>query len=247
MNENIIRACDMIKEATNTWVLSGAGISTESGIPDFRSPKVGLWNKIDPMEALSTEVLYNNPKKFYDIGYKLLLGMEDVEPNKGHLALAEMEKLGFIKGIITQNIDGLHQKGGSKNVLEIHGHIRTGRCINCGKVVKLSVLTEKVNKNQIPPKCDKCNGMLRPDVVMFGDNLPEDFNIAWENSKTADLMIVVGSSLTVAPANYLPQMASKVIIINIGETPMDKHADLVIRDKIGNVLTKILDKLKKGE
>jgi NAD-dependent deacetylase len=245
--ELIKKVCQLIRNSKSTIVLTGAGMSTESGIPDFRSPKEGLWNKIDPMEALSTDVLYNNPKKFYNVGYKLLLGMKDAKPNHGHKALAEMEKMGFIECIITQNIDGLHQKAGSKNVLEIHGHIRTGSCVKCEKRVNLDVLTEKVENGEIPPKCDICQNILRPDVILFGDNLPEDFNIAWAKAKKCDLMIVIGSSLSVAPANYLPEMASKIVIINLEPTPLDNYSDIVVREKIGQVLTDIVNELKKGE
>lgn len=149
-------------------VLTGAGISTESGIPDFRSPGTGLWENIDPMEALSTSVLYNNTEKFYKEGFNMLLNMTDAEPNRAHYALAEMERLGYIKGVITQNIDNLHYKAGSKYILEVHGNTREGSCIKCGTIVDLNILINKVNNKEIPPKCDKCGGILRPDVVFLG-------------------------------------------------------------------------------
>lgn len=245
--EKLDKLYKMIKTSKSTMVLTGAGMSTESGIPDFRSPKTGLWEKMDPMEALSTEVLYNNPKKFYKVGYKILLSMKDAQPNKGHYALAEMEKMGYIDGIITQNIDNLHHKAGSKYILEVHGQTRTGSCINCGQKVELDVITEKVDKGQIPPLCDLCGGILRPDVVFFGDQLPEDFNIAWEKVKKSDLLIVIGSSLTVVPVNYLPQIAKKVAIINVGKTAYDRYADVVINGKCGLILDELLNMLKKDK
>ena len=240
----IKRASHMIRKSSKTFVLTGAGISTESGIPDFRSPNTGLWENIDPMEALSTTVLYNYPKKFYSQGYKILLDMTDAKPNRAHYVLAEMERMGFISGIITQNIDNLHQKSGSQYVLEVHGNTREGSCINCGKKVDLDVLTEKVNNNEIPPRCDNCHGILRPDVIMFGDMLPEDFNIALEEVENSDLLIVIGSSLVVAPVNYLPQMAKKLIIINSDSTAMDFCADLIINESASAALEAMLYELK---
>ncbi|RKD32491.1 NAD-dependent deacetylase [Thermohalobacter berrensis] len=242
----IKKASELIKKSNRTVLLTGAGISTESGIPDFRTPGKGLWEKVDPMEVLSKNTLYNNPEKFYKEGFKILMGIIEAEPNKGHLAIAEMEKLGFLDCIITQNIDNLHQKAGSKNLLEVHGHIRTGSCIECGEKVSFNIIKNKINKNQIPPKCNKCNGNIRPDVVLFGDGLPEDFNTAWDKVRESDLLVVVGSSLTVAPVSYLPGLASRLIIINLGDTPYDDMADVVIREKTGIVLPKILKYLKSG-
>lgn len=244
--DEIKKASELIKNSSKTMVLTGAGISTESGIPDFRSPNTGLWENIDPMEALSTSVLYENPEKFYGEGYKMLLGMTDAKPNKAHLALVEMEKLGFIKGIITQNIDNLHQKAGSEYVLEVHGNTREASCLNCGKVVPLNTLTQKINEGQIPPKCDSCQGVLRPDVVFFGDMLPEDFSIGSNEVSTGDLLIVIGSSLAVSPVNYLPQMAKKLIIINKGHSAMDHYSDVLINGSAGDILEGILEELIEG-
>lgn len=245
MTDNLIKkAGNIIKNSSKTMVLTGAGISTESGIPDFRSPDTGLWENVDPMEALSTMVLQNNPEKFYKEGFRMLLDMTDAKPNAGHYALAEMEKLGFIKGIITQNIDNLHQEAGSQYVLEVHGNTRKGSCLGCGNTVEIQVLTDKVNKGEIPPKCDKCGGTLRPDVVFFGDMLPESFTIAWEEVSTSDLLIVVGSSLAVAPVNYLPQKAKTLMLINKGTTPMDIFSDLNINGGAGETLKAILEELK---
>ncbi|WP_244985954.1 SIR2 family NAD-dependent protein deacylase [Anaerosalibacter bizertensis] len=241
--DKIKRASELIKKSSKTMVLTGAGISTESGIPDFRSPGTGLWENTDPMEALSTTVLYNDPEKFYSEGYKMLLGMKDAKPNRAHLVLAEMEKRGFIKGIITQNIDNLHHKAGSKYVLEVHGNTREGSCMDCGKKVPLDVMTQKINEGQIPPKCNSCQGTLRPDVIMFGDMLPEDFSIASNEASTSDLLIVVGSSLVVSPVNYLPQMAKNLIIINKGRSAMDHYSDILLNGSASDILEAILEEL----
>ncbi len=240
-SDKIKMVSQMILSSRNTWVLTGAGMSTESGIPDFRSPSSGLWEKIDPMEALSSAVLYHNPKKFYKVGYSLLTSMSGFEPNEGHFVLAKLEKLGYINGVITQNIDNLHTRSGSKKVLEVHGNTRTGSCIGCGNKVELQVLTNKIESNEIPPRCERCGRILRPDVVLFGDQLPKEFNEAWEVVNDCQLLIVIGSSLTVTPVSYLPQMAPKVIIINLHSTPYDRYADIVIRGKSGIVLKKILN------
>lgn len=240
-------ACEMIKNSNNTWVLTGVGMSTESGIPDFRSSSSGLWEKIDPMEALSSAILYDEPHRFYEVGYGLLTGMSDFEPNQGHIILANLEKLGLIKGIITQNIDNLHIRAGSKKVLEVHGNTRSGSCISCGDQVDLKILTYKISNNEIPPKCKQCEGILRPDVVLFGDKLPEDFNEAWELVSDCELLIVIGSSLTVSPVNYLPQIASKVIIINLDSTPFDRYADIVIRGKSSSILNEIFNTIGNEE
>ena len=240
---DIDKAVKIIKNSSKTMVLTGAGISTESGIPDFRSPNTGLWENVDPMEVLSRDVLNRDPERFYKKGFNILLDMTNAEPNKAHLALAEMEKLGYVDGIITQNIDNLHYKAGSKYILEVHGNTREGYCTSCGNVVDLNVLTTKVNSGEIPPICDNCKGILRPSVILFGDMLPEEFNIAMREVETSDLLIVIGSSLMVAPVNYLPQFAKKLIIINMGPTAMDRIADVKIEGKAGDTLEIILEKL----
>jgi NAD-dependent deacetylase len=237
------RIARMIVSSRDTVVLTGAGISTESGIPDFRSPGTGIWQKVDPMEALSTDILYGDPKRFYDIGFKILSSMKGAKPNKAHILLAAMEREGLISGIITQNIDSLHNEAGSRNIMEVHGHIRAGHCIKCGKTYKFDEIESKVDSGEIPPRCT-CGGMLRPDVVMFGDNLPECFNRAWEISGRCELMVVIGSSLQVGPVNQLPGLAQKVVIINYGETAYDNLADVIYREKASAALSKIYDKIQ---
>lgn len=237
------RIANMMVDSRGTIVLTGAGISTESGIPDFRSPNTGLWNRMDPMEALSTDVLYGDPVKFYHTGFKILTSMKGAKPNEAHRILAKMEQQGLIEGIVTQNIDNLHYQAGSKNIMEVHGNIRTGHCIECGKSYAFDEIESKVASGEIPPKCT-CGGMIRPDVVMFGDSLPECFNDAWEQSARSELMLVVGSSLQVSPVNYLPKLAKKLVIINIGETMYDKSADVLCPEKASYALTEIYDRIR---
>lgn len=234
---------EMMLKSSFTVVLTGAGISTESGIPDFRSPGTGLWEKVDPMEALSADVLYKNPKKFYTTGFKILTGMRNARPNKAHEILAKMEAEGLIKAVITQNIDNLHYEAGSKNIMEVHGHIRTGHCIRCKNIYEFDAIEKKVDGGEIPPVCS-CGGMIRPDVVLFGDSLPHCFDEAWKMSEKCQLMIVIGSSLQVAPVNYLPTLAKRLVLVNIGETMFDRKADIVYREKASDALDSIYNKIR---
>ncbi|MEQ2129342.1 NAD-dependent protein deacylase [Caldanaerobacter subterraneus KAk] len=238
------KAAELIKSSQKTMVLTGAGISTESGIPDFRSPGTGLWENMDPTEVLSTKVLFNSPEEFYRVGFKILSSMRNAEPNEAHYILSEMEKEGIIAGVITQNIDNLHQKAGSKKVYEVHGNTREGSCLRCGEKVSFELLEEKVAKEEIPPRCDRCGGMLRPDVVLFGDPMPHAFDLALKEVQESDLLIVIGSSLVVAPVNFLPGMVDRLIIINATETPYDYKADVVIREKASYALRNIWNLIK---
>lgn len=233
------KAAKMLKESKATVVLTGAGVSTESGIPDFRSPGSGLWEKVDPMEALSTRVLYNNPEKFYNLGFKIITSMKDALPNKVHYRIARLEELGLIELVVTQNIDGLHNKAGSRKVYEVHGTTRTCSCESCGAGYDTAVIEKKVQEGEIPPKC-RCKGIIRPDVVLFGDMLPECFYESVKRVEEAELLLVLGSSLSVAPVNELAGLCKKLIIINIGETCYDSKSDLIIRESISEALDKIM-------
>ncbi|MCX6383184.1 MAG: Sir2 family NAD-dependent protein deacetylase, partial [Actinobacteria bacterium] len=185
-----------IKNKENIVVLTGAGISTESGIPDFRSP---------------------DPERFYKSSLKLLeflYSIKNAKPNKTHLILAKMETEGYISSIITQNIDGLHHKAGSKKVYEVHGNLEEGYCTICGDKVTFDFLIGKILNNEFPPKCEKCSGVLRPNIILFGDLLPDNFLDATEEVRNSGLLIIVGSSLEVSPVNSLPYESKKFIIIN---------------------------------
>ena len=226
------------------WViLTGAGISTESGIPDFRSPHSGLWRQYDPMEILSTDVLFNKPELFYQIGFAILMKFKHAQPNQAHRILADWESRGLVKAVITQNIDSLHIDAGSKKVLEIHGHLRTAHCIKCLKTVSIEKLESLINDGQIPPHC-LCGGTIRPDVVLFGDMLPSSFEQATKIVQNSPLL-VIGSSLQVSPANLIPSLAKKLIIINLEETPFDKRAAFVLHGKAGILLNFLDEEIKK--
>lgn len=233
------KAARLIRDSKATVVLTGAGVSTESGIPDFRSPGSGLWEKVDPMEALSSRVLYNNPAKFYSLGFKILTSMKDALPNKAHYHIARLEELGLIDLVVTQNIDGLHHKAGSRKVYEVHGTVRTYSCDSCGAEYAAALIEKKVLEGEIPPKC-RCKGIIRPDVVLFGDMLPECFYKSIKKVEEAELLLVLGSSLSVAPVNHLADICSRLIIINIGETCYDSKSDLIIRENISTALEKIM-------
>ena len=242
-DERITMLRKLINNSKKIVFLGGAGVSTESGIPDFRS-KNGLYNthdvkfeKYQPEYLLSHSCLMDNPKVFYEY-YRQKLDCRNVEPNITHYKLARLEEIGKISAIITQNIDGLHQKAGSKNVFEIHGTTRKVYCTNCHTNHNPDILFESTE--QIP-KC-KCGGILRPDVTLYEEPLPEE---AWINSinalQNADLFIIGGTSLTVYPANTLTQYyhGENCIVINKDETKQDKWAQLVYRESLGEVFSKI--------
>ncbi|MHA1694361.1 MAG: SIR2 family NAD-dependent protein deacylase [Candidatus Helarchaeota archaeon] len=252
-DEQIDKLAELIIKSKYTVVLTGAGISTESGIPDFRSPGTGLWESVDPIEFGSIEGFQSNQGNFFELAKKLAPVIFSAKPNKGHKALAKLEKMGFIKAIITQNIDGLHQRAHSKNVIEVHGNLRDCYCMNCKRKFDIWVLAEKFfEKGELIPKCDVCGGTLRPDVVMFGELLPEKaVNEAFKHAEKCDLLIVVGSSLVVSPINFLPSKAlmhdAKLVIINWGlaaDTHFDSRATLIIRGKAGDILPRVLEKVK---
>jgi len=222
------------------WILTGAGISTESGIPDFRSPGTGLWEKMDPMEFSSVEGLRRNPKAFFTHGMETIGMVLSAEPNTGHLVLGRLQQAGLIGPIVTQNIDDLHRRGGANHFYEVHGHFRTASCMSCRNQVPISEILSQVGRGQIPPLCGYCAGILKPDVVLFGDMMPADYQeaslLASRYQVIPKLMIAIGSSLTVAPVNYLPLEFNRIAIINNTPTQLDYKADLVIREQIGKIM-----------
>ncbi|MGM0366072.1 MAG: SIR2 family NAD-dependent protein deacylase [Actinomycetota bacterium] len=236
-----------IKDSRRVCVLTGAGISTESGIPDFRGPG-GLWQKFDP-RLLSADMLYNDPLSFYRKGMAVLEqinAIRGVEPNRAHYVLAKLEKEGRIDCIITQNIDGLHTKAGSRNVMEVHGSLDKAYCMECGRKYSFSHIIGLVKKGSIPPRCS-CGGVLRPDVVLFGDMLGPDYEQAEAEVKKSNLLIVIGSSLEVSPVNRLPDLSSKFIIINAEPTAFDREAHLVWHQQAGKAMGQIYEEVKNYE
>jgi len=237
-------------EQLKTWIdgsdnivfFGGAGVSTESGIPDFRSED-GLYRQqyqYPPETIISHSYYMKNPEEFYRF-YKNKMIFEDAKPNPAHLALARLEKQGKLKAVITQNIDGLHQAAGSREVLELHGSIHRNYCTRCGKFYGLDVVT----KSDGVPKCS-CGGMVKPDVVLYEEGLDQEtLQKAVYYISHADMLIVGGTSLTVYPAAGLIDYyrGRKLVLINKTVTPMDSQADLVINDKLGEVLGSVVGEL----
>ena len=242
--EKIDKIVALLKESGRTLALTGAGVSTESGIPDYRSPGTGLWTIMNPMKVANVTALRQDPVDFYNSNLERWTIYADSQPNQAHYALAQLEKDKLLQGVITQNIDGLHIKAGSKNVYEVHGHLRTCRCFNCNESYPFSYLTEQYNSGKNPPRCDVCNGVLRPDIVLFEDSMGEDYYQATKAIYGCQLLLVAGSSLQVYPVASLPDYARKLVIINIQETPYDQQAEVVINEKCGQVFTDIMAALK---
>ncbi len=233
----IKKLADLLLSAKYPMALTGAGVSTESGIPDFRSPGTGLWEKIDPVKELSRDALESDPARFYEVGLPRFIRILKAEPNPAHLVLARLEEKGLLRGVITQNIDGLHVKAGSQNVFEVHGHLRTCFCLKCGKEDVFGFLVDSVQKGINPPLCRYCkDGVLRPHVVLFHDPMPRAFYAAAEALQDCDFLIIAGSSLQVYPVAYLPARVEKLAIINLMPTPYDDKARVVIRERAGKVL-----------
>lgn len=226
---------DLIKNSNKTLVITGAGASTESGIPDFRSKANGLWKKYNPEDVASINALKRDPQSFYKLNTQWWQQCIMAQPNHTHYALAKLEKLGWLLGIITQNIDGLHQRAGAQRVWEVHGHLRTCRCLKCQQEYNISRLDSGYN-------CD-CGGVLRPNVVLFGDPMPEEYFTVEKVMSGCQLLLVIGSSLQVYPVASLPQLARQVVIINHDPTPWDDRAVLVLRESSGKVLKDLVTKL----
>lgn len=232
-----------LHESSYTVIFTGAGMSTESGLPDFRSSK-GMWKQKDPSKIASTEALNHNVHEFIEFYRERVLGVKEYEPHSGHYILADWEERGIINSIITQNVDGFHQQAGSKAVAELHGTLQKLHCQNCGKEYSSE---EYINEDYY---CRDCSGVLRPSIVLFGESLPETaFQFAYQESEKAELFVVLGSSLTVTPANQFPLIAkesgAKLVIVNRDSTPFDMYADMVINDKnIGELLAEINAKIK---
>lgn len=233
----------MIDESTNIVFFGGAGVSTESDIPDFRSAN-GLYKTKDnssfpPEVMLSHSFFVDHPEDFFEF-YRNKMIYSDAKPNPAHYALAELEKRGKLRAVVTQNIDGLHQLAGSKNVLELHGSVHRNYCNNCGKKFGLKYIIES---ESIVPRCDHCGGIVRPDVVLYEEGLDTDvINSAIKYIQNADMFIVGGTSLVVYPAASLVQYyrGKKLVLINKSATQYDRSANLVINESIGKVLSGIL-------
>ncbi len=233
---------DLLEASDHTVVLTGAGVSTESGVPDFRSPGSGLWTMLDP-ELFTIQGFKANPKAFYEGGAPFVKMLDEAEPNESHTVLAELEKRGMVKAIITQNVDGLHQKGGSTRVLEIHGTLSSASCMHCSLQVSIDDVVEAVEDGILPPLCVECGEPLKPDVVLFGEPLSPDYSEAMEEARRADLIMVVGSSMQVSPANQLPSYSDNLVIINRTETFYDRQAKVVVNESTATAMRLLLKEL----
>ena len=223
-------------------VLTGAGVSTESGIPDFRSP-TGLWAEFDPAEYASLPAFRADPLKVWRFYKPRIAMLTEAQPNAAHRALAALEQAGLIEGVITQNIDVLHERAGSRNVVEVHGSIRTATCPRCGATHRREAVLEKLRAADAPA-CEACGAILKPDVVFFGELLPADaLERASELARRARLMLVVGSALEVYPVAGLPEetldAGGSLAIVNKGATPYDDRAELKVEANAGETLAAV--------
>ncbi len=237
-------AADIIRGSKRTVVLTGAGISTPSGIPDFRSANNGLWEKFDPFEVASLSAFRYNPVRFYQWMRDLAGEIHQAQPNAAHVCLAQLEQAGYIHAIVTQNVDVLHQRAGSRNVLEVHGSMRTLTCTRCYQTVDAALFLEDYLQNGTIPYCPACGAVLKPDMVLMGEQLPvKTWLKAQEACKKCDLMIVVGSSLEVLPVAGLPMRAlengAHLILLNHSQTYLDVRADVVLHEDVAETLPKI--------
>lgn len=239
-------AARLLRSARHAVAFTGAGISTPSGIPDFRSQNTGLWQRYDPMEVASLKVFQAHPERFYDWLRPLLQTIWQAEPNPAHLALVKLEAGGILKAVITQNIDDLHQRAGSQNVLEVHGSLNTMHCSHCKESYASIQFRDLLSYSAALPRCAACSRVLKPDITLFGEMLPEP---AWEAAEThclqADVILVAGTSLEVWPAAALPKLAieqgAQMIINNFTATPLDSQAAVLLPGDVREILPRLAD------
>lgn len=237
--DQFAKAALLLSNARRGVALTGAGVSTESGLPDFRSSS-GLWAGVDPLEVATLTAFRRTPEKFYDFYRTRLAMLASARPNPAHHALADLEANGMVAVVVTQNIDGLHQAAGSRRVIELHGNLREAACPDCGWTGPIAVVTEALAQERLPG-CERCGRRVKPNVVLFEEVLPLDaYNAAEDACRSADLLLVVGSSLQVTPAALLPVAAARsgvpLIIVNDESTPFDDYASVVLRGRAGQVL-----------
>lgn len=245
--DSIAAAARLVAAARRTVALTGAGISTESGVPDFRSP-TGVWSKYDPEEFSYQNFVARAEarRKYWRWSREMYPAMRDAEPNRGHLALAALERRGLLRCVITQNIDGLHQRAGSTDVIELHGNAMRVGCLGCGREwPRAEVERWMVEEGVAEPTCDACGGPLKPKTISFGQAMPEaETRRAFMEAQAADLLIAIGSSLVVFPAAALVPAAKQggagVIVVNMTPTDYDEIADVVLRGKAGKMLPAVL-------
>ncbi len=249
--ETIEFVADLFRQAKRAVVLTGAGISTPSNIPDFRSAGTGLWSRDEPMEVASQNTFRAAPEKFYNWFRPLARHIFLAQPNPAHVALAELERAGHLHSIVTQNIDTLHQKAGSRHVIEMHGTMATLSCTECYHKADANVFLTDFIENGTIPRCPLCHAILKPDVILFGEQLPQK---AWleaqQEARRCDLMLVAGSSLEVLPVAGLPMQAldrgAHLVIVNNTPTYIDVRADAVLMEDVAQVLPAITERVLHG-
>ncbi len=246
--ESIQYVAELIGQSNSTVALTGAGISTPSGIPDFRSEGTGLWSQYDPQEVASLSTFRYKPERFFEWMRPLARFILDALPNPAHLALARLEHMDYLQTTITQNIDGLHQKAGSKNVLETHGTFRTLSCSQCFQQFPGDGFIGPFVNDGIIPHCLNCGGILKPDAILFGEQLPaQTLYKAQAAARTCELMLVVGSSLEVLPVAGLPLQAldrgAHLVIVNHTSTYLAPRADVVILGDAAEIIPVIAERV----
>jgi NAD-dependent deacetylase len=242
------RLAELLGRSRRAVALTGAGVSVPSGIPAFRTPETGLWENVDPMEVAHISVFERDPERFWSYYRPRFQALGDKEPNRAHEALAELERMGLIEGVITQNVDRLHRAAGSRNVIEVHGSIETSSCTTCATVFELEQMDELFDERGVAV-CSTCRGAVKPDVVLFGELLSENAMArAGELAERADLMLCVGSSLAVHPVAGLPQLTlaggGRLAIVTKGETPYDRDAELKLGGEVDEELSALAAALR---
>lgn len=254
MEDKLKQVAQWINTSKKVIVFSGAGLSTESGIPDFRSPG-GVWDRYNPEDFYFQNFLASvaSREKYWQMATEMYEPIKTAQPNQAHLAIAELEKLGKLDCVITQNIDGLHFKAGNseEKVIQLHGTAIFVSCLSCKKRYDRDEIQERIKEGQKAPNCDDCGGLLKPATISFGQSMPEkETEEAYHRSSLCDLFIVVGSSLVVQPAASMPLVAkrnkAKLVIINRDPTPYDDMADVVMHSQAGSTMASILEHVKQG-
>lgn len=248
VDDLVQQAAQLILNSSSSIALTGAGVSTKSGIPDFRGPN-GLWTKVDPTKFASVTGFLSDPKGWWETALELAPTLINAKPNSAHKMLAELERMKLLDWTITQNVDGLHQQAGSKNVIEVHGSMFSATCTVCQFQVNRKYLEKAMKKRQIPVMCPSCGGLLKLDAVFFGEVLPpKSLAKAVSAARNCHLLLAIGSYLVVYPVATIPTIAKQsgasLIIINQEPTPLDSIADLVFRGEAGETLTKIVEAVK---
>jgi NAD-dependent deacetylase len=245
-------AAELFRESRKILIFTGAGMSTESGIPDFRSPG-GIWSKYDPSDFLYQRIISDEGarEKYWKMSAEYYETMKHALPSPGHLAIKELEDMGKLLSVVTQNIDNLHQKAGNsvEKIIEIHGTAFSVSCLSCGKRYERDLIEERLKSGDRVPACNDCSGVLKPDTISFGQAMPQDkVQESLRLARECDLCLVLGSSLVVYPAASIPAYAvehgARLVIVNRDETPLDGSADLVIHESVGAVLPRIVESLR---